>query len=107
MVDNLVIRDVQYINEYRRRNHLPELTVHPDGRVIRFDFVLALLRERLNIVLSRISQREADLNIPGFYKTEIQLEINEMKAEQMDILDAMRSLIAARNGKVQIKEDGK
>ena len=100
MVDNLIVRDVRYINEYRRRNHLPELTVHPDCRVIRFDFVLASLRERLNIVLNRISQREADLNIQGFYKTEIQLEINEMKAEQLDILDAMRSLIAIRDGKV-------
>lgn len=87
-------------NEYRRRNHLPELTVHPDCRDIRFDFVLASLRERLSIVLNRISQREADLSIQGFYKTEIQLEINEMKAEQLDILDAMRSLIAIRDGKV-------
>ena len=30
-----------------------------------------------------------DLSIPGFYKTEIQLEISEMKADQLDILDAM------------------
>ena len=102
-MDNLIIRDVRYVNEYRRRNYLPELTVHPDCRIIRFDFVLASLRERLHIVLNQISKREADLNIPGFYKTEIQLEINEMKAEQMDILDAMRSLTAIRNGKVQIK----